>query len=280
MRKILTTLALLLLLIITPVGFANNDAKKVWKDVIKKCATSDLLGKKVLFFGLSNTAGPGSILRKRASTEGGGYGFRWSLEDLEPNSANWPELFTKPPANLVGCSGTSEKKTNIKAGLVLESVVVPLTGGLSVDFNRAKKVTVGVQHYKWDTLDEGPFVLKIDSLPTESRIRQDLNRPDRLVITRALKVKGITADLEFTSGDALALQGKYNDQAPVRVGDVTFNASWTGSGRTTLHLESPAESYLAGELSSYRSIGFSGSTSRLQSMSKVETNARVVREVP
>jgi len=270
---------IMLALVLTPVSLAKDDAKSIWKNIVKKCAASDLLGDKVLFFGLSNSSGPGSILRQRAKEEGGGYGFRWSLEDIEPSHDKWAQLFTKPPANLVACSGNSEKKTNIKAGILLESVVAPLTGGLSSDFSRAKKTTVQVQSYAWDTLDEGPFVLKINSLSSDSSIRPDLNKPDRLVITRALKVKGIVADLEFTNADAVVLQGKYKDQTPVKVGDIAFNASWTGTGKTILHLESPAEAYLAGELSKYSSIGFSGSTTRFQPIDKITSNL-MVRETP
>lgn len=94
-----------------------------------------------------------------------------------------------------------------------------------------------------------------------------------------MKVKGIIADLEFTSSDAVALQGKYQDQAPVKVGDIAFNVSWTGSGKTVLHLESPAESYLAGELSKYSSIGFSGSSTRFQPIEKL-TSKIAVRDSP
>lgn len=280
MPKILTITLTTLVIVLTPVSLAKeNDAKSIWKGVLKECAASDLLGNKVLFLGLSNSSGPGSILRQRSKEEGNGYGFRWSLEDIEPSHDKWPQLFTKPPANLVACSGSSEKKTDVKAGLLLETIIAPLTGGLTEDLSRAKKTAVQVQSYAWDTLDEGPFVAKINSMSSDSAIRPDLNKPDRFVITRALKVKGIVADLEFTSADAATLQGKYKDQAPVKVGDVAFNVSWTGTGKTTLHLESPTEAYLAGELSKYSSIGFSGSTTRLRPIERLTSNL-VVRDRP
>src|SRR5687768_6802223 len=96
-----------------------QDAKKVWKEIVKPCTLSELQGKKVLFLGLSNNVEVGTLLRPRP--EQGGYGrasFQNIIDEYQVNPAT-PKPMPSPVVggNLVGCNGQASKKKNLNASI-------------------------------------------------------------------------------------------------------------------------------------------------------------------
>src|SRR5215216_4159254 len=121
-------------------SFAHaQDAKKVWKEIVKPCTLNELQGKKVLFLGLSNNVEVGTLLRPRA--EQGGYGrasFQNVIDEYQANPAN-PQPMPSPVVggNSVGCNGQASKKKNLGASIGLLSAVLPFTGDFGLALSKA-----------------------------------------------------------------------------------------------------------------------------------------------
>lgn len=228
----------------------NETARALWTDVVKKCAASDLLGKDVLYFGPSNPLGPGSVWRKGTDA---GYYVRWLPSDVDSS----PNSFIKDgtPFN---CAGTSTTTTKLSPTAALQTSAVPVSADISGDFSKARKTTVTVNAAQWDEIVEGPFDQKVKALDPNNPVKVDLDTGTRYVSERALRITGMSADLEFSHDDAIALKAKYNGPlGSLGTGNlgVGLNAEWKGD--TTLHLTSATQFYVAGELRPYTSTGLS-----------------------
>jgi len=243
-------LVFLLLFMLTIPSCDGGDARSIWADIVKKCATSDLLGSDVLYFGPSNDIGPGSIWRKNTD---GGYNVRWLLSNVSTDDTSLVhsgQTFT--------CSGQVTSSSKISPSATLESSVSPLTGSVAADFDKAKKVTVTINSVQWAELVEGPYETKVGSLDASNAVKMDLGTGNRFVIERALKINGMTADLEFSHDDGLNLKSKYSGPiGSLGTGKVGAGLSADWKGDTTLHLVSTADFYIAGQLSPWSSMGLS-----------------------
>jgi len=97
-------------------------------------------------------------------------------------------------------------------------------------------------------------------LPNNDPVKSDLLNAHQLVLTRALKVKGMTAVLTFTdsAGAAAKLQipaGSVPKSGSSDVG-VDLNAAWDGN--TKLTLTATSDFYIAGELRTFDANGLAG----------------------
>jgi len=231
----------------------SESGRALWQDVVKKCAGNDLLGKDVLYFGPSNPLGPGSVWRK-GDANNAGYYVRWLPSNIDSN----PNVFIKDGTSF-NCAGTSTTTTKVSPTVALQTSVVPVGANFNADFGKARKTTVTVDAAQWDQVVEGPFDQAIKALDSNNPVKIDLRSGTRYVSVRALRITGMSADLEFSHDDALELKAKYNGPlGALGTGDlgVGFNAQWKGD--TVLHLTSTAQFYVAGELRPYTStIGLS-----------------------
>jgi hypothetical protein len=257
----------LCLLMLVPSYSRQKDARAVWKDVLFKCAKSDLLGPKVFYFGPSNNYGPGVIWQKVSN---GGYYPQWKLNNYVPNEkdvVNYGIPF--------GCSGSFTASSKFDPSLLLSTV--PGSADFSADIQKARKVVVQVRAIRQDDLQGGPYKQKVSNLEPTSPIRKDLESDAFVVLRRAFLVQGLTADLEFTSDVALALKGKYKGKigpsAPADFG-VGLNAEWKSD--TQLHLTSASDFYIGGELRPYKSGGLAATTEVFGEPVKGAERAKVV----
>jgi hypothetical protein len=221
----------------------DSSAKDAWVKVIKKCAIADTIDESnLLYFGPSNTIGPGSLWRK--DTVGKGYALRIADESLLDNKkiVNQDES----PAH---CQGQYATATKLGPKLSFTSALSPVSAQVKTDFERAKLISAKVGEIRWYTIQEKPFEDYIDSLPASSPLKQDINKDNRFVMRRALMISGYSAEIKFDSSVAAELEGKYSGALPAElVGELGagINASWRGG--TTLVLESKAPFFVAGEL--------------------------------
>ena len=221
-------------------------AKEAWSKVISKCAQTDLNGNQILYFGPSNAIGPGSIWRKDAQ---GVFRLRYDLSQM-PDPKNF-----MAPYSEVSCDGTATSAFNFKAEAGLDAV--PVSAELKTDLGKARKVEAKATSIAWVPVAEGPFQTYVRSMPADAGPRVDLDASDKYVLTRALKVRGFSTSLEFSSDVAAGLQAKYNGALPANLaGNVTggLNASWKNGN--TLTLTSAADFYIAGEFQLYSPTGF------------------------
>lgn len=239
-------------LVLMLLGCDGKDGRKIWKDVLQKCANNDLLGRDVLYFGPSNNVGVGSIWRK---ANDGSYHPRIIRAKYAPDDNS----FVIPGSNFQ-CEGTTISSSKISPTLALGSKLDSLNGSFGVDFNRAKKVTVQVDQLEWETLEEIPWEQKIKQLATDDPVKEDLFKPSRYILVTALRVKGMVAKLEFSSEVAAELKTKYKGADLGRIGTGDLDAGFTAkfTSETTLEITSPNDFYIAGELREVHGTGISG----------------------
>jgi hypothetical protein len=249
-------------------AWAQNDARAVWKKVLSKCAKSDLIGSKVLYLGPSNIAGVGTVLRQK---QDGGYGIRWFLKDLSSDA----DLVI--PGKFSDCSGESTTSTSLSAGVILNMLAAPLGVDLGLDLKRASKTTVKVSGWTWDSLKEGNFEATVRKSQTD--YAADLTKPKRVLIERALRIQGLTADVEFSRDIAAALNLKYKGPLPGG-GDAGAKLKGEWINGTTLRITSESDPYIAGELATYSESGLSGSGARVVPVGKVSDHAAVSLDKP
>lgn len=229
-------------------GCVQDTAKEAWNVIVKNCAGSDLTGGAIQYFGPSNNVGPGSVWRPGPD---GGYRLRYSLGDM-PGEKNF--ITRGEPYK---CDGSKTTSFGLNAAVGLTTSLAPVSAELANDLKKAKSIEVQAQIIAWDLVREGPFESYIKTLPASSGVRDDLNRGDRLVLYRALRVSGYTAQLKFSASDAASLKAKYSGPLPKALtGDIGAQLSANWADDTTLKLTSSSDCYIAGELAPYSSAGF------------------------
>jgi hypothetical protein len=242
-NKLLIIIALFTLIL----AGCQATAKDAWVEVIKKCATTQTIDEdKLLYFGPSNTIGPGSLWRK--DTQGKGYGLRMANEDLSENK----KIVHKDTPAL--CKGQSVTETKLGPKLSFTSELSPVSAEVKADFEKAKSISAKAAEIRWYTVQEKPF---------EDYIR--------------------AAEIKFDASIAAELEGKYSGTLPAElVGDLGAGISASWRDGTTLVLESKAPFFVVGELhpwlSGHLRRGKPGIVPRAEIIGKKE--ARVFRDSP
>jgi hypothetical protein len=262
-NKLLVIIALFTLFL----SGCSATAKDAWVEVIKKCAAAQTIDEdKLLYFGPSNTIGPGSVWRK--DTVGKGYGLRNANEAL---SANEKIVHRDSPAR---CTGQSVTETELGPKLSFASELSPVSAEVKADFTRAKSISAKAAEIRWYTVQEQPFEDYINELPNSNPLKEDINQENRLVMRRALMVSGYSAEIKFDASVAAELGGKYSGPLPAKlVGDLgaTITASWRDG--TTLVLESKAPFFVVGELHPWLA---NGHMRRVQGEPRIVPRAEIV----
>jgi hypothetical protein len=225
----------------------HQDARAIWRDGIQKCAANDLLGPNVLYFGPSNGDGPGTVFQTFAS---GGTQVSHLLSEYEPA----PASVLDPNPQRFPCGTNGSWTTTISGGLSLPDTL-KISGDIAANLNKAKTVTINATSIEWDQLVTGPYKSLVLGLPDANSVKVDLLQGKQLVLTRALKVSGMTADLEFTSdiGPKVKLS---MPNGPLKGIGVNFSAEWKSD--TKLTISSTADFYVAGELRTFSQTGLAG----------------------
>lgn len=239
LNKCLGGVGVLLLMLLCLSGC--DDARKVWNDGIKKCAQNDQLGPNVIFFGPSNTIGPGSIFTV--------------YPDRSIQVSDLPEDY-KLPANAIlpGAVFSCEVLRNSGFGLdakvpLTEALGVPAEIGLSLQQSKSRNIKAA--SVEWVELAVGRFKDHVGQLPAGNTIKQRLLNGDK-VLARALRVNGFEATLTYSS----EIAPKVKAAIPSVIGGgpegVELSASWVDN--QTLVIKSTSFFYIAGELRTY-SVG-------------------------
>ena len=254
---------LLCILLVNSLGQAQ-DAKKVWKEIVKPCTLSELQGKKVLFLGLSNNVEVGTLLRPRP--EQGGYGrasFQNVIDEYQANPAT-PKPMPTPVVggNLVGCNGQASKKKNLNASIGLLSAVLPFTGDFGLALSKATVTSGTVESVAMYDMDELVMARIIDGLGASSQVRAALlmrrtdKKPVWYIVSRAFRVEGLKMKIDFKKSVDAGFKAKYTGPlTDAGVGElgVGLKAAWASD--SVLELTSTAPFYIAAELSYYQPLG-------------------------
>lgn len=260
--------------LIAATAFLAGCDDNIWTAVAKDCAVSDIDSKKMLYFGPSNTLGPGSIWREAPENAGGGYRVRWDSTAV-PGVSNW----SRDGAEFA-CQNATRRRLTGQAAATFASQLSPLSAEASADFARAKSAEVKASMMKWDLLLEGPYEQAVIGMPPGSQVQEDLRRPGRLVLYRALKVRGFEAKMTFDDAVGAQLQGKYSGPAIKALNGelgAGLNFRWTNAGE--LIITSPGDFYVAGELVPFDSgAGFASTTVARSAPVDIKSPALVTSE--
>ena len=238
----------------------TSSVREAWNKVLNTCASSDLLGKNVIYFGPSNNVGPGSVWRKNAN---GSY----ELRRLTPTTEKWRGIIK--PGTRSTCLNMEMASWSANSKLLLESRLAPIEGELAGLLSKATEVTVKIDGWSLDQLIEGPFEDIVFSLPSQDKYRKDLLADNRLIITKSVRIKGFVTDLKFSKEDALKLKVKLTSHLTRRLGNYGIDVKANSLSDNVLRVTSSEEFYIAGEFGKFTPSGFAlgGSTYSIEPVS-------------
>jgi hypothetical protein len=211
-----------------------QDSREAWIAVLSKCASTQLIGKDVLYFGASNEIGPGSVWRRNSD---GSIRLRYELSDLEPDIVKCGALVH--PNNSVTCSGNSAASWEVHLGLPFEGSVTPVSGDVSADLKRADTVSVTVNGWALDELKEGPYESMIRS---NDALQDEFTATDRVIVENAVRIAGFSADFKFSKSVADELKSKYSGKLISVNEGAHLQSQW--SNDTTLTMKAPDTFYI------------------------------------
>ena len=203
------------------------------------CAADDLATGQVVFFGLSDNLGPGTIMKRY------------------PGKAVRPEYFVgsviDDPASAVvhrgvdwACAlGDSVAQAFNASGAV---GILPVDAALNAKLARASHLEVTVDSVRWDDLLAAPYRAAIDRL-SDPRLKADLAGGGYLVESRALVAKGLRIVAFFPrsiGGEVKAALGE--GRKTLQQGKVTAIVDLTWKDTTALTITAASEVYIAGRL--------------------------------
>jgi hypothetical protein len=195
-------LAFLMVFVTRPL-FAQ-DASTAWRNVIKKCAKSDLIGRDTLFFGVSNTIGPGSVWR---FADDRSIRLMFELSDAFPDQSDQSKVVKAN--NTAACLGSATSSWNIKLGLPFSTGATPLTLDIGVLLGQAKKVTVSISGFALDDIKETEWKEAFKGLAPDSPYAKEILQDNRVVAENAVKVTGFKAVFDYKTNFSVDVQGKY-----------------------------------------------------------------------
>ncbi len=203
------------------------------------CAADDLATGQVVFFGLSDNLGPGTIMKRYPGKGIGPEYFVGSIVE-DPTSAvvhrgvDW--------ACALGDSVARAFNANSAVG------ILPVDAALNAKLARASHLEVTVDSVRWDDLLAAPYRSAIDEL-SDPHLKAALLGGGYLVESRALVAKGIRIMATFeksTGGQVKATLGE--GRRILQQGKVTASVDLTWDDATTLTITAPSDVYIAGRL--------------------------------
>jgi hypothetical protein len=232
----------------------NEGPKDVWVKALKECAETDINSDKILYFGPSNVAGPGSGWRETFDARGRhvDYRLRWSPSKDMPPPRDWVD---EPGDSAFQCKSGQSVKFELKVNVAADVKAFPLNAEVSNDLSKAKKVDVSVAGMAWEPVREGPYRLYYkNTLGPTHPVYEDMDSANRYVLIRGLKVKGLEIHGEFSTQDIFDLKAKYNAPAGGAF-DLGGGLSGKFEGASTFVITAPGSAWVLGELAAFSSSG-------------------------
>jgi hypothetical protein len=196
---------LLLALILLMIGdMSAQNATIAWNKILKNCANSDLIGKQSLFFGVSNTIGPGSVWRR---ADDNSIRLIFELSDAFPSATDQAKIVKVNKT--VGCFGSSSSKWNLKVGLPFATGATSLSLDIGALLGQAKAVTVSVTGVAVDDLDEANWKQAFIGLGADNTYYKELHNDGRLLAENAVKVTGLKAVFNYKTDLSADVQAKF-----------------------------------------------------------------------
>jgi len=224
----------------TILGCASK-ARDEWADRLNECVDADTLPvEELLYLGPSNVYGPGSAWREAASDR---FEPRWNLESaIEAEDERAMLIVKGSPAT---CSGSDSHEWLLEPAVLLSSNTLPLAADLTGELKRADAVSVRVNEWRLDRLNELAYEswLAADSGMYAADVLD--HAADRRVMKSAVLVKGFAADFRYGSGMSAELAAQYELG---QLYDLGGSLSLQRMNEHTVHVESTSAFYVLGTL--------------------------------
>jgi hypothetical protein len=211
---------------------------------INDCAADDFATGQVVFFGLSDNLGPGTIMKRYA---GKGIGPEYLVGNIVDDPASTVVHHGVDWACALGDSVNRAFNANSGVGLL------PVDATLNAKLAQASHLGVTVDSVRWDDLLAAPYRAAIDQFGDPS-LKAALLRGSHLIESRALVAKGIKVTALFEESIGASVKSALGEgRKSLKQGKITAVVDLLWEGTTELTITSPSEVYIAGRLMSLAS---------------------------
>lgn len=230
-------LSLLLITLLASGCGSTPSVKDSFEEVLRPCAD---IQDGMIYLGPSNVYGPGSVWRKAGELD---YRVRWSLDRADPPSMS--RIVTDGTS--IRCTGERQTESVVSPRIAVPGTVAgaPIDAELGIDVTRASEAVVSVESLRIDTVDEFEFETWAKG-PSAKNYGEDLDQPNRLVMTSAVRVEGYRAEFTFDPKTAIELGAEVGSVVEPVGGPANVTARWTEKNKLTVEAENAF--YIAGQL--------------------------------
>lgn len=233
----------------------GQDASTAWRDILRRCARTDLIGRQSLFFGVSNLIGPGSIWRR---ADDNSIRLVSVLSDAVPKEADQAVIVKSN--NVASCTGNSTSRWNIRLGLPFSTGATPLSLNIGAILGGAHDVSVSVKGYAVDALDESQWKKAFSALGPDNGFYKDALGPNRLLAENSVKVTGFIAVFNFKHDLSADVQAQFKGKT-FTLGNSSSGGSGAGNAANTSTPSTPSSATSSGGGNSNTGCSSSSSSS-------------------
>lgn len=220
-------------------------AARYWGKVFKHCMQSLLLKKKDAdYLGPSNTLGLGTITDENLDVT-------YRLVDANTFSdAELKKIIL--PGGPTSCQ--YEISSNIDVEAMMNAKVSvrnddDLSLGLGTAIKNRKNVNFNVTSWQKDELITGQLMDALNSSPTAAKkaFKEDLLKPERIIMTRLIRIKGFSADIELKNDISADLKAKLNSGVIANLGNADAAVKVSIVNSKTIRLKSSDDFFVYGK---------------------------------
>jgi hypothetical protein len=204
------------------------------------CDADDFATGNVVFFGLTNDLGPGTIMKRSA---GKGVGPEILVGSLVADGATASTVVHRGVDWTCALGDSVARAFNANRAVG----ILPASEGDNAKLGLASEIDVSVDSVRWDDLLAGPYRTLVDQ-SSDAGLKTDLLGGRYLIVSRALVARGIKITARFdrvTGASAKAALGE--GTRTFAQGKVTAIVNLAWEGTTKLVITAPTEVYIAGQ---------------------------------
>ncbi|MDJ1470346.1 hypothetical protein [Xanthocytophaga flava] len=220
-------------------------AAKYWGRVMKHCMQSLLLKKKDAdYLGPSNTLGLGTITDENLDI---------TYRLVDGNTFSDAEL-----NKIIKLGASTLCQFEISSDIDIEAIMNTklsiksdddLSLGLGTAIKNRRKVNFNVESWQKDELIAGELrdALADESNPKKKAFKEDLLKEGRIIMTRLIRVKGFSADIELKNDIPAELKAKLSSEVIANLGNADATVKVSVVNNKTIRLKSTDDFFIYGK---------------------------------
>jgi hypothetical protein len=226
--------------VVTLAGCSAGVTDEAHRPDFTGCEADDFATGHVVFFGLTNNLGPGTIMKRYA---GKGVGPEALVGSLVSDQAIAATVIHRGVDWTCALGDSVARAFNANRAVG----ILPTSEGDNAKLGLASEIGVTVESVRWDDLLAGPYRALVEQ-SSDAGLKTDLLGGRYLIVSRALAARGIKITARFdkaTGASAKAALGE--GTRTFAQGKVTANVKLSWEGTTKLVMTAPDEVYIAGQ---------------------------------